>query len=204
MKNNERENMIRKLRVTEAVTLRDRDPDDTLGVADRDEAKAVLKKLQQKLNRHQEVLYAESRRSLLVVLQAMDTGGKDSTIRHVFGPVNPQGVRVTSFKAPNEMERAHDYLWRIHHNAPARGMIRIFNRSHYEDVLIVRVHKLVPLKELNRRYGQINAFEKHLAENGVTIVKLFLHIGKEEQKRRLQKRLDRRECGLTSSTATSP
>jgi len=204
MKNNERENMIRKLRVTEAVTLRDRDPDDTLGMADRDEAKAVLKKLQQKLNRHQEVLYAESRRSLLVVLQAMDTGGKDSTIRHVFGPVNPQGVRVTSFKAPNEMERAHDYLWRIHHNAPARGMIRIFNRSHYEDVLIVRVHKLVPLKELNRRYGQINAFEKHLAENGVTIVKLFLHIGKEEQKRRLQKRLDRRECGLTSSTATSP
>ena len=190
MKNNERENMIRKLRVTEAVTLRDRDPDDTLGVADRDEAKAVLKKLQQKLNRHQEVLYAESRRSLLVVLQAMDTGGKDGTIRHVFEGVNPQGVRVASFKKPTSEELAHDFLWRVHKQTPDQGEIVIFNRSHYEDVLVVRVHNLAPEEVWSKRYEHINDFERLLVDEGTTILKFFLYIDLDEQKERFQARLD--------------
>ncbi|HEX6841492.1 MAG TPA: PPK2 family polyphosphate kinase, partial [Stellaceae bacterium] len=142
------------------------------------------------LDRLQEVLYAEAKHALLVVLQAMDAGGKDGTVRGVFGQLSPMGVTAHSFKKPTEHELAHDFLWRIHQQVPPRRMIGIFNRSHYEDVLIVRVHKLVPAAEIEQRYDAINAFEKLLAENGTTIVKFFLHISKKEQTRRLQARLD--------------
>jgi PPK2 family polyphosphate:nucleotide phosphotransferase len=136
----------------------------------------------------QEVLYAESKHALLIVLQAMDAGGKDGAIRNVMSGINPQGCYVTSFKAPTPEELAHDFLWRIHQHAPPKGHIGIFNRSHYEDVLIVRVHQLVPESVWRGRYQHINYFEKLLADNGVTILKFFLHISKEEQKERLQAR----------------
>ncbi|WP_457637706.1 polyphosphate kinase 2 family protein [Oceanithermus sp.] len=152
-------------------------------------ARKELKKLGKRLSELQARLYAEGRRSLLIVLQGMDTAGKDGTIRHVFRMVNPQGVRVTSFKKPTARELAHDYLWRVHRSVPARGEIGIFNRSHYEDVLVVRVHNLVPPEVWGRRYDHINAFEKLLADEGTRIVKFFLHISKEEQKRRLEARL---------------
>ncbi|MFG0244126.1 MAG: polyphosphate kinase 2 family protein [Phycisphaerales bacterium JB054] len=135
-------------------------------------------------------LWAEGKRSVLVVLQGMDTAGKDGTIRHVFGPLNPQGVRVYGFKQPTPEELAHDYLWRVHRKTPAHGRIVIFNRSHYEDVLVVRVHGLVPEEVWRRRYEEINAFERLLAGSGTTILKVFLHISKGEQKQRLQARLD--------------
>lgn len=138
----------------------------------------------------QERLWAEHKQSLLVILQATDTGGKDGTIRHVFEGVNPQGVVVTSFKQPSQDEMDHDYLWRIHQHTPPKGEIAIFNRSQYEDVLVVRVHDLVPKKTWKKRYAQINDFEERLTENGTTIVKIFLHISKDEQKERLQSRLD--------------
>jgi PPK2 family polyphosphate:nucleotide phosphotransferase len=138
----------------------------------------------------QERLYAEHKRSLLIVLQAMDTGGKDGTIRHVMKGVNPQGCQVSSFKAPTPEERDHDFLWRIHRSVPGRGMIGIFNRSQYEDVLVTRVHKLIDDDEAERRFDQINEFEKSLCKNGVTILKFYLAISKDEQKRRLQARLD--------------
>jgi PPK2 family polyphosphate:nucleotide phosphotransferase len=149
-----------------------------------------LEKRRKKLYELQYLLHAAKSQSLLIVLQAMDAGGKDGTIRHVMAGLNPQGCRVTSFKVPTEEELAHDYLWRIHRAVPGKGEIGIFNRSHYGDVLVVRVHNLVPKREWSKRYEQINAFEKILAENGVTIVKFFLHISKDEQKRRLQQRLD--------------
>ncbi len=136
------------------------------------------------------MLYAENKHKVLIVLQAMDTGGKDGTIRRVFEGVNPQGVKVASFKVPTAEELAHDFLWRIHKQTPANGEIVIFNRSHYEDVLVVRVHEYVTKKIWSKRYEQINAFEKTLVENGTTILKFFLHISKDEQKERLQARLD--------------
>jgi len=154
------------------------------------DVKEPLKACRKELIRLQELLYAEAKHSVLIVLQATDTGGKDGTIRHVMGGVNPQGCQVTPFKAPTAEELAHDYLWRIHKAIPPKRMIGIFNRSHYEDVLVVRVHNLVPPAVWSQRYEQINQFEKHLAENGVTILKFFLHISREEQKRRLQERLD--------------
>jgi PPK2 family polyphosphate:nucleotide phosphotransferase len=172
-------------------SLRRVDPADTRGVAGKKKAKTSLAAVQERLIALQEVLYAQGRHALLVVFQAMDTGGKDSTIRRVFGPLNPQGVRVTSFKAPTPDESAHDYLWRIHRAVPPKGMIGIFNRSHYEDVIVARVRGLVPARQIGARYGQINAFEKYLSENAVTILKFYLHIGKQEQKARLQARLDR-------------
>jgi len=135
-------------------------------------------------------LYAENRRSLLLVLQGMDTAGKDGTIRHVMRGFNPQSCQVTSFKQPGVDELAHDFLWRISRAGPRKGFIGIFNRSHYEDVLVVRVHNLVPKKEWQSRYGRINQFEKILTEGATTLVKVFLHISKEEQRRRLQSRLD--------------
>ncbi len=183
----------KKLRVPAGGTFRidTVDPEDTLGLKDKKHARRQLAAVQDRLADLQEVLYAQSKHAVLVVLQAMDSGGKDSTIRHVFGPLNPQGVKVTSFKKPNAEELAHDYLWRIHRAVPAKGMIGIFNRSHYEDVLVARVHDLAPKKEIDKRYDQINAFEKYLAGNGITIVKFLLHIGRDEQKERLQSRLDR-------------
>lgn len=163
----------------------------TPGVKDRKTAEKEMPDIAERMDELQEILYAGADRALLVVLQAMDTGGKDGTIRHVFGPLNPQGVRVVGFKAPTPYEMLHDYLWRIHAAVPRKGMIGIFNRSHYEDVLIARVHDLAPRKEIAMRYRQINDFERHLTENRVTILKLILHIGKKEQKERLESRLDR-------------
>ena len=149
--------------------------------------------LNEELSELQERLWAENTRSLLVVLQAIDAGGKDGTIRKVFGGVNPQGCRVTSFKAPSDDELAHDFLWRVHQNTPRKGEIGIFNRSHYEDVLVVRVHDLVPKKVWSKRYAIINDFEAALAASGTTIVKFFLHISKEEQAERFRKRLENPE-----------
>lgn len=141
-----------------------------------------------RLHALQEMLYAQGKHSLLIVLQAMDAGGKDGAIEHVMGAFNPQGVHVTPFKVPTEEEAAHDFLWRIHKATPRRGMISIFNRSHYEDVLVVRVKNFVDEAVWRKRYDQINAFEQLLAENGTAIVKLFLYISKEEQKERLLER----------------
>ncbi|MEO8218824.1 MAG: polyphosphate kinase 2 family protein [Acidobacteriota bacterium] len=138
----------------------------------------------------QELLYAEHKQRILIVLQGMDTSGKDGTIRGVFQGVNPQGVRVYGFKAPSAEELSHDFLWRVHARVPASGEIAVFNRSHYEDILVVRVHELVPPDVWGKRYDQINAFEKMLTETGTTILKFFLHIDKDEQKKRLQARLD--------------
>lgn len=154
------------------------------------EGKRALQPLTERLNDLQELLYAESKQKLLIVLQAMDTGGKDGAIRHVFSGVNPQGVRVASFKVPTSEELAHDYLWRIHKRTPANGEIVIFNRSHYEDVLVVRVHELAPPERWQRRFEHINAFERMLADEGTTMLKFYLHIDLDEQKARLQARLD--------------
>jgi PPK2 family polyphosphate:nucleotide phosphotransferase len=155
------------------------------------EGRARIKELNRTLEELQELLYAEGRHKVLVVLQATDTGGKDGVIRHVFDGVNPQGVRVASFKKPTPQELAHDYLWRVHYQAPGRGEIVIFNRSHYEDVLVVRVHGLVPQEVWSKRYDQIVDFERMLWQEGTTILKFFLHIDAEEQRSRLQARLDR-------------
>ena len=141
----------------------------------------------------QEVLYAQRKHALLIVLQAIDAGGKDGTIRTVMRGVNPQGCSVTSFKAPNSEELGHDFLWRVHKAIPSKGQIGIFNRSHYEDVLIVRVHELVPKSLWSLRYAHINDFERMLTDHGVTILKFFLHISKDEQKRRFQARLADRD-----------
>ena len=137
----------------------------------------------------QSVFYADARRALLVVLQGRDASGKDGTVRHVFESANPQGCEVTSFKAPTNIELAHDYLWRVHQRVPARGMIGIFNRSHYEDVLVVRVHDIVPKAVWSKRYEQINDFERMLTQNDVVVLKFFLHISKDEQKHRMIDRL---------------
>jgi len=149
-----------------------------------------LLELNRKLEGLQELLYAEGKHKVLIVLQAMDTGGKDGVIRHVFEGVNPQGVRVAGFKAPTPEELAHDYLWRVHKHTPRTGEIVIFNRSHYEDVLVVRVHNLVPKSVWSKRYDHINAFERMLTDEGTTILKFYLHINLDEQKDRLQDRLD--------------
>ena len=149
-----------------------------------------LAKLGARMDELQNALYAESRHAVLVVLQARDGAGKDSTIRRVFGRLNPMGCTVTSFKAPTPVELGHDFLWRVHHAVPARGTIGIFNRSHYEDVLVVRVHRLVTEEIWRPRYEQINQFERMLTLNGVSILKFFLHISKEEQLERLRERLE--------------
>jgi len=153
------------------------------------EAQEELLRLNEKLEALQEMLYAQHKHKVLIILQGMDTGGKDGVIRHVFEGVNPQGVKVASFKAPTPIELDHDYLWRVHSQAPGNGEIVIFNRSHYEDVLVVRVHDIVPEKIWRRRYAQINHFEEMLFEEGVTILKFFLFISPDEQKGRLLARL---------------
>ena len=173
------------------VDLSRLDPDDTGGFkGDKDQAAQVIADQTKRLDVLQELLYAEHRRKVLIVLQALDTGGKDGTIRHVFDGVNPQGVKVAAFGVPTLPELAHDYLWRVHQCMPGKGEIMIFNRSHYEDVLVVRVHNLVPPELWKRRYAQIIEFERMLAEEGTTILKFYLHISRDEQKRRLQERLD--------------
>jgi len=156
---------------------------------DKKEALAEVKALTDAMDELQEKLFAESTRAVLFVLQAMDTGGKDGTIRRVFGHLNPQGCHVASFKAPTSLELAHDYLWRISAALPRKGEIGIFNRSQYEDVLVVRVHNLVPKEVWEKRYDQINNFEKMLTDEGTTIVKFYLHISKDEQKKRLEARI---------------
>jgi PPK2 family polyphosphate:nucleotide phosphotransferase len=170
------------------VNLADQDPADTHGYT-KEKAAQELQKHQAKLGTLQELLYAEKKHTLLIVLQAPDAGGKDGTIRHVMSGVNPQSCRVTSFKAPTAEELGHDFLWRIHKAIPVKGEIGVFNRSHYEDVLVVRVHKLVSKSVWSKRYGFINEFERLLAESGTKILKFFLHISKEEQKQRLAQRL---------------
>ena len=167
----------------------------------RKEGDEFLAEIHEELKLLQNRLYAESKKSLLVVIQAMDTGGKDGTIRKVFGPLNPQGVRVHSFKQPNTKEVAHDFLWRIHSCTPKHGMITIFNRSHYEDVLVQRVHKLVDEKILDRRYDHINNFEYLLHDSNTHVIKLFLHISKDEQRKRIQARLDTPEKNWKFTTA---
>jgi PPK2 family polyphosphate:nucleotide phosphotransferase len=160
------------------------------GAPDKDAAVAETGRLARRIDELQEALYAEGRRALLVVLQGRDTAGKDGTVRKVFGPLSPLGLTVTSFKAPSPLELAHDYLWRVHQAVPLRGTIGVFNRSHYEDVLVVRVHALVPESVWRPRYDQIVQFERMLTENGVTILKFFLHISREEQRERLLARLE--------------
>jgi len=180
----------RKLRLTgkQSVDLSSIDPDGTPGAKSKEEAIAVLAENTPRLSELQNRLYASKSHALLIVLQAMDAGGKDGTIRNVFSGLNPQGCTVTSFKVPSAEEALHDYLWRIHKAMPPRGMIGLFNRSHYEDVLAVRVHNLVPKAVWSQRYAQINDFEDYLTANGVVILKFFLHISKAEQLRRLEAR----------------
>ncbi|HNT53139.1 MAG TPA: polyphosphate kinase 2 family protein [Anaerolineaceae bacterium] len=156
----------------------------------KEDAQPRFEKLARELGELQEVLFAEGKHKILIVFQAMDTGGKDGTVRAVFGQVNPQGVRVANFKTPTTIELAHDYLWRVHQQVPGKGELVIFNRSHYEDVLVVRVHNLVPDDVWKRRYDQINAFEQLLAEEGTTIIKFYLHIDRDEQRERLLERID--------------
>ena len=180
-----------RIRPGTKVDLAKLDPrDESAFSGDKVEAKQRIDDLTDRLEQLQEVLYAEGKRRVLVVLQAMDTGGKDGVIRNVLDGVNPQGVKVTSFKQPVPTELAHDFLWRVHPCVPGNGEMVIFNRSHYEDVLVVRVHELVPEERWRKRYEHIVAFEKLLADEGTTILKFYLHISKDEQKQRLQARLD--------------
>jgi PPK2 family polyphosphate:nucleotide phosphotransferase len=175
------------------VSLADQDPADTGAHGDADAARAELKDLVDHIADLQARLYAEEERSLLVVLQGIDAAGKDSTVAHVFRGTNPQGVRVYSFKEPSNEESAHDFLWRYHQHTPAKGMIHVFNRSHYEDVLVVRVKRLVEEERWRSRYDSINDFERMLAREGTTIVKFFLHISKDAQMDRFRERLERED-----------
>lgn len=156
-----------------------------------DDARKRLQKNLDDLQEFQERLYAEGKQSLLLVLQAMDTGGKDSTIRKIANDLNPQGCQVTGFKVPSDEELSHDFLWRVHDHAPPAGHIGIFNRSHYEDVLIVRVHELAPAALIEKRYRHINEFERMLHDHGTRIIKIMLHISKDYQLSRLRRRLER-------------
>lgn len=180
-----------RVREGQQLDLERFDPDDTsLVKGGKEEAREQLPAILEHLDDAQERLFAGHDRKLLVVLQGMDTSGKDGTIRHVMRGFNPQGTRVVSFRKPSEEELDHDFLWRVHAKVPARGEVVVFNRSHYEDVLVVRVHNLVPKAVWKRRYDQINEFERMLFETGTTTVKFFLHIGFGEQRKRLQARLD--------------
>jgi len=171
------------------IRTADIDPDESEGYQGKADVTEQLALHRNRIGDLQTRLYAEHDRALLIVLQAMDTGGKDGTIKGVFRGVNPQGCQVYSFKVPSADELAHDFLWRYHNRAPQAGMITIFNRSHYEDVLIVRVKNLVPEEEWRQRYASINEFERMLTINDITVIKFFLHISRDEQKRRLESRL---------------
>jgi PPK2 family polyphosphate:nucleotide phosphotransferase len=182
---------MKRYRITpgSSVRLARFDPDETREAKSGAKTEKLFTDLNERLEILQERLWADRRHKVLVVLQGLDTSGKDGTIRHVFEGVNPLGVRVASFKAPTEEERAHDFLWRVHRQVPGSGEMAIFNRSHYEDVLVARVRKLVPKEVWKARYRQIVDFERLLAESGTTILKFFLHIDRDEQKRRLEARL---------------
>lgn len=185
-------NLGRRLRVApgKRVTLAEWDPGDALGLEKGDETATKVAQNIARLDELQYLMYAEHRRALLVILQGMDASGKDGTIRHVMSGLNPQGCRVTAFKAPVGEEVEHDFLWRVHRAVPAKGEIGVFNRSHYEDVLIARVRNLVPKDIWSRRYDQINQFEQLLTDSGVVVVKFFLHVSRDEQRQRFEKRLD--------------
>lgn len=176
-----------KVKPGEKVNLKDYDPEFTADIT-QDKAAPFFNDLSLELGDLQEMLYAAGLNSVLIVLQGMDTSGKDGTIKRVMAQVNPQGCRVESFKVPTEEELAHDFLWRVHSVVPRQGMLTIFNRSHYEDVLVVRVHDLVPKDIWKLRYNHINDFEQLLVENGTIVLKFFLHISKDEQKKRLEAR----------------
>jgi PPK2 family polyphosphate:nucleotide phosphotransferase len=173
----------------EPARLADRDPHDDLGL-DKERGKALLDELNDRLGVLQQRLFAEGTRSVLLVLQGLDASGKDGVIRKVFTGVNPLGCRAVSFRAPTSNELAHDYLWRVHAQVPARGEVGIFNRSHYEDVVAVRVRGLAPEEVWRRRPGHIRDWERMLADEGTTLVKVFLNVSREEQRRRLQERLE--------------
>jgi len=187
--------LIDELRVEpgSAPDLAGRDPGARLGAPDKDEGLEHLTALAERLGLLHNRLFAEASRSVLLVLQGMDTAGKDGTIRHVLTGVSPQGCRIVSFREPSETELAHDYLWRVHAACPARGELVIFNRSHYEDVIAVRVRKLAPKSVWHRRYSHIREFERLLADEGTSVVKVFLHLSRDEQRARLQERLDNPE-----------
>ena len=185
--------MKQPVKVTPPIRLKDFDPAFCHGL-DKDAVRDKTEKLQQRIGELQELLHANARHAVLLLLQGMDTSGKDGAARHVLEFVNPAGVETANFKAPSAEELAHDYLWRIHQRVPRYGNIGVFNRSHYEEVLVVRVMKLQPERIWRARYDQINAFEKHLVENRVILLKFFLHISKAEQAGRLEARLvDRRK-----------
>lgn len=173
------------------LKLSDRDPSSTdlCPKGGKSNAQDLFDELRDRIQAQQKVLFAEGKQRVLVIIQAMDTGGKDGCVKNVFSRVDPQGIRVMSFKKPTEDEMAHDFLWRIHPHVPASGEIAVFNRSHYEDIIAVRVKKIFEDAVWKRRYRHVIEFEQMLAEEGTTIIKLFLHISKEEQKRRLEARL---------------
>ncbi|MFB9995078.1 polyphosphate kinase 2 family protein [Deinococcus oregonensis] len=178
-----------RVKAGQKVSLQDWATDDDGGYS-KEDGKALLQKLEAELADWQERLYAEGKQAVLIVLQARDAGGKDGTVKHVFGAFNPNGVQISNFKVPNEEELAHDFLWRVHAKAPRRGTIGVFNRSHYEDVLVTRVHQLIDDKTAKQRLEQISHFEAMLVANGTQIVKFYLHISPDEQQERLQARLD--------------
>ncbi|GHO55398.1 polyphosphate kinase 2 family protein [Ktedonobacter robiniae] len=185
--------LLWKVKEGDHIKLKDYDPDHIASHIDRDAAEKQLQKLSQELGELQELMAAAQKHSFLMILQGMDTSGKDGTIRHVLSSLNPQGCQVHSFKAPSQDELQHDFLWRVHQHVPPRGIFGVFNRSHYEDVLVVRVHNLVPEDTWHKRYHIINAFEEMLTESGTIVVKFFLHISKDEQARRLKAREDEPE-----------
>jgi PPK2 family polyphosphate:nucleotide phosphotransferase len=208
------EKMLKRYRIEEGrgFRLRDCDPGDTHGLDSEPEAKELLAHGVEKLSELQAVLAAQDRWGMLVVLQAMDAAGKDGTIKHVMSGVNPQGVHVSSFKVPSAEELDHDFLWRAHRALPSRGEIGIFNRSYYEEVLVVRVHeqvlegqklpkRLVSKRIWEERYEDINCFERYLTRNGIAVVKFFLHVSKKEQKRRFMERLDTADKNWKFSSA---
>jgi len=179
-----------RVRENQSVRLRDYDPDDVHLAPDKEEAKRQNAAMQEQLAELQELVYAGHQHKVLVLLQGMDASGKDGAIRHVMGGFNPQGVRVMSFGVPGKQELDRDYLWRVHQHVPGKGEVTVFNRSHYEDVLVVRVHELVPKRDWKKRYAQINDFERMLSESGTLILKFFLHISQDEQRKRLQERIE--------------
>ena len=181
--------LLKPLSPSRSPSLSDRDAGYPRGLPEKDDLKEKLERDTEKLGELQKVLYADGRYALLVLLQGRDASGKDGAIRNVFDACNPQGCQVTSFKAPTSHELAHDFLWRVHQAVPAKGMIGIFNRSHYEDVIAVPVRNLAPRSVWGKRYRQINEFERHLAENGTVILKFFLHISRDEQRKQLLERL---------------
>lgn len=174
---------------TNGISLSQFDPNEKGTFKSKEEAVAETERLKKRLAELQDILFAEKKRSLLVILQGMDSSGKDGTVKHIFSGVNPQGFTVTSFKKPTLEEAAHDFLWRVHHKTPPKGYIAAFNRSHYEDVLVPRVHGGLSKEDIKRRFRHIRQFEEMLTEEGTTIIKLFLHISKDKQMEKIQERL---------------